>query len=218
MAPELLASELRFLTAWFGVYLLRLGTISDLTVPMAPVEQQSTIGPVAEAVARGECILFLGAGVHCAPPEGSPYSYPPEHRPPLGGQLSLALSAESDFAKEYLEEDERNLTRVSLHYERKFKRRKLVERVEQLVDENRRPSAAVLALASLPFPIIVTTNYDRIFERALQGLGKDPHVSVYGPDHSTPTADHKKFGLLTRICGLILALGAVPSCDKGRSP
>jgi SIR2-like domain len=160
---------------------------------VAPVEQQNTIGPLVKAVAREECLLFLGAGVHCAPPEGSAYKYPPEHRPPLGGQLSRALSEESGFAREFPGEDERNLARVSLYYEQSFKRHRLVEVVEQSVDENRKPSAAVLALASLPFPIVVTTNYDRIFERALQGSGKEPHVSVYSPDHNTPTADHKKF-------------------------
>jgi hypothetical protein len=42
-------------------------------------------------------------------------------------------------------------------------------------------------LAALPFPIIVTTNYDQLFERALQntrlanGKMKDPKIHIYDP-------------------------------------
>jgi hypothetical protein len=35
------------------------------------------------------------------------------------------------------------------------------------------------ALASLDFPLVITTNYDGLFERALRDAGKQPRVSIY---------------------------------------
>jgi hypothetical protein len=151
------------------------------------------VGLVAREVAKGECILFLGAGVHAAPPGDCQYTYPEEDRPPIGSQLSLALAAESGFAQEFPKEDPRNLQRVSLHYERKFRRNRLVERVLEAVDQDKKPSAAVRALAQLEFPIIVTTNYDQIVERALRQAGKEPQISVYDPDHAAQTEDCRTF-------------------------
>ena len=45
------------------------------------------------------------------------------------------------------------------------------------------------ALAELPFPLVVTTNYDRLFWKALQGAGEDPDVSVYDKSDETPPDD-----------------------------
>jgi hypothetical protein len=61
------------------------------------------------------------------------------------------------------------------------------------VDANKRPSAAVRALARLEFPIVITTNYDQIFERALRMAGKEPQVSIYDPDHGAETQDYHNF-------------------------
>jgi hypothetical protein len=55
-------------------------------------ETGSAIEDIAKAVARGECILFLGSGVHAPPPNGSSYSYPEEERPPFGSVLSAQLA------------------------------------------------------------------------------------------------------------------------------
>ena len=55
---------------------------------------------IAESVAKGQCILFLGAGVHYGPPpDADPKyrdAYPEERRPPLGGALSQKLADESE--------------------------------------------------------------------------------------------------------------------------
>jgi hypothetical protein len=52
------------------------------------------------------------------------------------------------------------------------------------------PSPLLRALAQLPFPLVVTTNYDRLFEKALQAAGKDPDVSVYDKSDETPPTDY----------------------------
>ena len=72
---------------------------------------------VAAAVSSRKCLLFLGAGVHSAPPEGSPYAYPDEARPPLGSALSELLAESCGLVNEYPNESHKNLGRVSLFYE-----------------------------------------------------------------------------------------------------
>jgi hypothetical protein len=44
------------------------------------------------------------------------------------------------------------------------------------------------ALARLDFPLVITTNFDGLFERALRDAGKQPRVSVYEPE-GEPTTD-----------------------------
>jgi hypothetical protein len=155
----------------------------------------SVMRPIADAVAKGECILFLGAGVHYPPPAGSSYVYPEEHRPPLGAALSEALARDCDFAKRLPNESPTNLQRVALCYELQHSRKRLVDEVRRAVQTGKRPSSVLCALAELDFPFVVTTNYHQLFERALTAAGKEPRLSIYSPelrateDHGPPTAD-----------------------------
>ena len=48
---------------------------------------------------------------------------------------------------------------------------------------------ALRALAELNFPLIITTNYDRLFEDALLMAGKNPTTSVYQPKANAPPKD-----------------------------
>lgn len=161
------------------------------------VEQnvETALGLVADAVRERRCILFLGAGVHAPPAEGSPFAYPPEQRPPLGAALSEQLARASGLAEQFPDEDPRNLQRVALFYEIARSRRQLVEAIARAVHEGKRPSPLLGALAELDFPIVISTNYDHLFERALAAAGKDPRVSVYTPeleataDFRDPTAE-----------------------------
>jgi hypothetical protein len=135
---------------------------------------------IVESVKRGECILFIGAGVHYGPPEGSPYRYEPAERPPLGNALAEHLARESRFLQYFPNDNARNLQRVALHFEKiTHNRERLVAEIKREVYEGKRPSPIVRALAHLKFPLVVTTNYDRLFERALQAADKEPVVSVY---------------------------------------
>ncbi len=145
---------------------------------------------VAEAVRRERCILFLGAGVHAPPPEGSPFEYPAEHRPPIGAALSQELASSCNFARRYPREDPSNLQRVALFYEIARSRHQLVDALTAAVQTAKRPSPMLRALAELGFPLVITTNYDQLFENALVEAGRQPRVAIYTPKLE-PTTDHR---------------------------
>lgn len=145
---------------------------------------------VATAVEKGQCLLFLGAGVHCAPPDGSPYAYPEEERPPLGSALSERLAEKCDLTAKYPHESPKNLQRTSLFFETMKGRKQLVDEIKAAVQTGKRPSPILRGLAELGFPLVITTNFDQLLERALTDTGREPHVTVYSPDSSDPTDDY----------------------------
>lgn len=145
---------------------------------------------IATAVTERRCILFLGAGVHAPPPEGSEYQYPDAQRPPIGSALSRELAASCALPERFPAEDVSNLQRVSLFYEIARSRRLLVEAVNAAVNTGKQPSPMLRALAELDFPLVITTNYDQLFERALYMVGKQPRAAVYTPNLE-PTTDHR---------------------------
>jgi hypothetical protein len=126
--------------------------------------------------------LFLGAGVHAPPPEGSVYNWPREHCPVLGTALSIELANLCGLAKRYPQEDPRNLARVATFFENQFSRHQLVRRIAQGVQQERQASPMLRALAELDFPLIITTNYDELLEDALWKVGKKPRLAIYTPD------------------------------------
>lgn len=155
------------------------------------VSDDAAIAAIAGHIVRGECILFLGAGVHYPPPEGSTYSYPEAQRPPLGHAFSRKLAQESSFSKQFPKESVNNLQRVSLHYECMKSRGELVDEIKSAVFSGKRPSPVVRALAQLNFPLILTTNYDQLFEYALHDADKRPFVSVYNKNGNEVTVDYR---------------------------
>ncbi len=163
-------------------------------VPNQPLDDQ-----MVRAVKAGQCILFLGAGVHYPPDDSDPNyggSYPEGDRPALGSSLAKALAADSPLASDPDYTDDQkiaissNLQRISLYYEIKRGRDALVRKVKQEVTLNKQPSRAVKALAQLNFPIICTTNYDTLFEKALILANKTPIVSSYSKDKYAVTKDY----------------------------
>ncbi len=143
-----------------------------------------------EAVKSRDCILFLGAGVHYPPPSDlAEYQYPKEQQPPLGKEFSHALAkdslhkllagskdepleknekedrkvraAELRRRHRYLWENRDDLQRTSWFYDLRFQRAALIDRVSESVEQGKKPSAIVRALAEIDFPIVITTNYDR---------------------------------------------------------
>ena len=158
---------------------------------MSPVtEAGGVIGDIANAVEKGHCILFLGAGAHAGPPPESSYSYPEEQRPPIGKALSKRLADACELLKDYPHESVTDLQRVSLFFQIAKSRRLLVDAIKVAVEEGKKPSPALHALAALDFPLVVTTNYDRLFDRALRAAGKEPFSSVYSPERQ-PTVDYE---------------------------
>lgn len=156
---------------------------------MAQIDE-SLLQTIAEKVSRGECILFLGAGAHYPPPIESGHEYPEAQRPPLGSALSRNLAAACDFEQQFPRESVSNLQRVSLLYEVRKGRQDLVRKVSDAVFIGKRPSPILCALARLKFPLVITTNYDQLFEMALQGAGKTPLASVYNKNGDQPTRDY----------------------------
>jgi SIR2-like domain len=151
------------------------------------------IREIADDIRQQHCILFLGAGVHAPPPGKSPFEYPAEQRPPIGSDLSKMLAENCSFAKRIPGGDATNLQRVAMCYEVTHSRRQLVDAVAQAVQTGKRPSPMLRALAELGFPLVITTNYDQLFENALIAEDKHPRVAVYRPareateDYRDPT-------------------------------
>ena len=159
------------------------------------LEVTDALGLVAEAVRQGRCILFLGAGVHAPPPEGSSFEYPAERRPPTGSALSQILARSCNLERRFPGEDPSNLQRVALFYEIARSRHQLVDAVTDAVQTGKSPSPMLRTLAELRFPLVITTNYDRLFENALVQAGKQPRVAAYTPqleattDYRDPTVE-----------------------------
>jgi hypothetical protein len=146
---------------------------------------------VAPAVASGKCVLFLGAGIHCGPPgelvaDGTVPDYPEAARPLLAGALSEQISDRLRLRDTHPDEDPRDLLRTSQFFEGSEGRRELVDLIEAAVQTSRSPSPLLQMLAAMPFRVILTTNYDTLFERALRDNGKDPEIAVYQKDGSHP--------------------------------
>ncbi len=154
------------------------------------LEVDDVIGLIARAVSQQRCILFLGAGVHAPPPDQSRFEYPAEQRPPIGAALSQKLAADCNLSGRFPDEDPSNLQRVALFYEIARSRHQLVDALNDAVQTGKRPSPMLQALAELGFPLVITTNYDQLFENALIAAGKQPRVAVYTPNLE-PTTDYR---------------------------
>ena len=108
--------------------------------------------------------------------------------------LSEHLAAKCGLEEKYPGESHRNLGRVSLFYETLKSRKDLVDEIRAAVHADKRPSPVLHALAELDFPLVITTNYDKLFERALVQVGKDPQLSVYSKSGAEPTVDYEPKG------------------------
>ncbi|MFQ5589214.1 MAG: SIR2 family protein [Nitrospiria bacterium] len=160
-----------------------------MTLTAADLKQ--TLRELLAYLERGNCVLFLGAGVHAPPPQDSPYDYPEAHRLPLGGDLAEQLSEAFGFVthEQFQGESPRDLQRVALFVETNFGRSALVNFLDEQLKKNRKPSPILRMLAEMPFKIFVTTNYDRLLEKALAACDKEPENFVYNPDSSERTPD-----------------------------
>ncbi|HEV7858447.1 MAG TPA: SIR2 family protein [Pyrinomonadaceae bacterium] len=171
---------------------------TNTVVPVIPAQQNqeddSILQYIASRVARHQCILFLGSGVH-VPSNVEKYNYPKEKCPPIGGELAAHLATQCGLAGN----GPWNLQRVAQYYESKKKfRYLLVEEIVNVVHQDREPSPVLCALADLGFPLIITTNYDHLYEDALsrhsyedeQGThGYEYDLCIYNPDNREATKD-----------------------------
>jgi len=85
-----------------------------------------------------------------------------------------------------------DLSRLALHVEVENDFDYLMKLVrEVLPDKEREPSPLLKTLASLPFELIVTTNYDRLLERA---FGDKPYEKVVQPINGFSEDEQKSLG------------------------
>lgn len=155
---------------------------------------------IIETVRMGKCILFLGAMASARAPEGGLYAY--KVTPPGGGELSARLAKRFGYPGD----DVKNLQRVALFTEFRSggSRKALVDAVAEEItrpsgdspaNQEIEPSPALRMLAALPFRIVITTNYDRLFDvalgdaKTLSGRRKKPVVRVYDPTRTSPPED-----------------------------
>src|SRR5918999_2490240 len=136
---------------------------ATVITPQQSQQNDENLEYIASKVARNQCILFLGSAIHVPPPPGAAFQYSKEKSPPIGGELSAYLAKKSAYPGK----ETWNLQRVTQHYESKKSRFRLVEEIAAAVRDDREPSPVLYALARLNFPIVVTTNYDQLYEKAL---------------------------------------------------
>lgn len=123
---------------------------------------------ILRRIRDGWCVPFLGAGASLGYGEGPGL--------PTAGELAQALAEEC----KYPGIDKRDLLRVAQYYmavEDPHEMRKSVSK--KLLVKNARPGTVQKALASLPFLYVITTNFDKLMERAFEEEGKRPQVGVY---------------------------------------
>ena len=150
---------------------------------------------VAAAARKERCILFLGAGVHAPPPEESEFEYPEAERPPIGAALSRELAAACGLADRFPDEDPSNLQRVALFFEIARSRHHSWRPSGTRSRWTSGPRPCCAPWPSSTSPVVITTNYDQLFENALAAVGKQPRVAVYTPnleatpDFRDPTED-----------------------------
>jgi hypothetical protein len=136
---------------------------------------------IADSVRPGRRILFLGPGIHASAPPGGPIQYSTDQAPLLGAALSRHLASSLAVQKRFPSEDPGNLSRIAMFYEAARSRHALAHAIADAVQVGKRPSPLLRALAELDFPIVVTTNYDKLFEQALIAAGKQPRVMISSP-------------------------------------
>ncbi len=145
-------------------------TPADPSATLRQQQYEMRVRSIAEMVARKECILFLGSAIHAPAPADSKYDYPASKCPPIGGQLSDLLASEC----KYPDADRWNLQRVSWYYEYQLGfRSELVREVKEAIHKDREPSPILRGLARLGFPLVITTNYDQLYERALTQVAQE---------------------------------------------
>lgn len=120
---------------------------------------------------------------------------------PLGGDLAKAFAAKLEYRKGSLPE----LARAALEYEVRTDRAYLLAFLHEALNEaGIEPSPLLLTLAELQPKLIVTTNYDRLLERAFQGR-VDFTTLIQPPDGFEDTPEtHERFTTLQQYSGTII--------------
>jgi hypothetical protein len=157
---------------------------------------------VAKLLAAGEVTVFFGAGANLSDrPEDA--GWEPGRFPPSGLELARTLAEESCYPTS----DDLDLLRVSQYVDAILGEKELYRYLHSVFDSDYPPTSlhrlfarlpARLRVEAKPQPLILTTNYDDLVERALLEAGESFDVLWYeakeGPmrgrfQHRTPDGD-----------------------------
>jgi hypothetical protein len=153
---------------------------NDVLIQVLNGQAESALVDIVDALKTGQCNLFLGSAVHALPPEDHPsYAALKGKLPPIGPRLSERLAEKCKYNERFPGDDPQNLQRVSQYFEAQKHRTGLESELFDAVHKDRIASPILRGLAELDFRVIVTTNYDRLFEKALGLVGKTPITSIY---------------------------------------
>jgi hypothetical protein len=191
---------------------------------------------VAGFLANAEVVPFLGAGANlCDRPDEAAWA--PGRFAPSGGELARTLAERSLYPDRDLD-----LLRISQYVDATLGERQLYRYLHSIFDSDYPPTSLHRLLARLPpvlrergaqQPLVLTSNYDDLVERALADAGEPFDVVWYeakrGPSqgrfvHRTPTGDvvpidrpNKYTGLDLAERSVILKLhGAIDRTDANR--
>jgi SIR2-like domain len=150
---------------------------------------------ILRALHERRCVPFLGAGVNASTADYQGL--------PLGGEVAsrllevllgtsdlkqLANVVPGPLAEEYgdlVQLRVSDLARVALHVQFTGDDTYLASLLREILpDGDRDPSRVLRTLARLPLDLIVTTNYDRLMERALEQAGRPAPLVVGAPRDS----------------------------------
>jgi len=115
---------------------------------------------IVDRIHEGRCVPFVGAGINVASKERGYEGLL------LASGLAEAMAREVGRAGD--------LARLALEFEMRTDRGRLLEFLaSEIADNQVQPSPALQVLARLPFKLVITTNFDRLFERALTLAERD---------------------------------------------
>jgi hypothetical protein len=152
---------------------------------------------IVDAIKHNGIVFFMGAGVNL-PANMTPWDAKNPTRPPSGQELADHLAF--DFIESVPDLAKKDLQHVATYYEIERDQKGLYTRLHDVFDVDYEAGPVHTFLAKLPsllrslgcqseYPLIVTTNYDDILERA---IGNQPQAVYTYIEKGT---DHGKFRL-----------------------
>jgi hypothetical protein len=174
------------------------------------VVKQAHMNLIVNRIQEGRCVPFLGAAANVSN-ETRGYA-----GLPLGANVANELINSTGI--DFVGSNPNDLARVALQCELDTDRPELIRTLKMILPDGQcAPSPLLRTLAQLPLKLIVTTNYDRLMECALENTGIDPEVIVQPTKGFESTPDTmKRFAELVDYRGLILY--KIHGTFRGKAP
>ncbi len=153
-----------------------------------------------EQVIAGNCVLFAGTGISAGTTECTGL--------PSGEELTESLLASLGRDKEALSPGDASFPWAAQCYEIEQGRTSLISFLKEKMGVVQEPLPVQRAIAALPFPLILTTNYDVLVERALSERGTvyQRVIGDYGLRHKQPGVVRivKLYGCITEPESMVI--------------